>query len=172
MACQKHWIVIALLALQTACYNKEFNEPGKVEFTRRPTDRVYESDMPRTWAAVQRVLGKFPIQEARSEASGAKSYLVTDWIPGKSDVLYSGFDRNRVPYSIRYKMYVYLQSARGRTKVTIKSVEQYKDDAVTAGVDMNGSLYSWIRTESSTLKEAQLLDDIQKILSDRNFVPQ
>jgi len=172
MLFRKHWIAIIFLILQSACYNKEFNEPGKVEFTPRPTDRVYESDLPRAWAAVQRVLGKFPVSEARSETNGAKAYLVTDWIQGKSDVLYSGFDRNRIPYTIRYKMYVYLQGGRGRTKVVIKSIEQYKDDAVTAGVDMSGSLYSWIRTESSTLKESQLLDDIQKVLSDRNFVPQ
>jgi hypothetical protein len=162
---------LALSLVLSSCYNKEFNEPGRVEYERRPTERLYEANVQRTWAAVQKIFGRFSIAESRAESGSLKAYLVTDWITGKSDVLYSGYDRNRIPYSIRYKLYVYLQGSGGKTKVVIKNVEQYRDDVVTAGVDFDGSIMTWVRTESSTLKEAQLLDEIQKVLTDKNFAP-
>jgi hypothetical protein len=165
-------LTLSLLAVSlTACYNKEFNEPGKVSFERRPTERAFDADIRRTWAAVEKVFARFSVAESRAESGSAKAYLVTDWITGKSDVLYSGFDRSRVPYTIRYKLYVYVQGSRGRTKITIKNVEQYRDDVITAGVDFDGSIMTWIRTESSTLKEATLLDEIQRVLEDKNFAP-
>lgn len=160
-----------VLAL-SSCYNKEFNEPGRVEHERRPTERIYESDFNRVWAATQKVLSRFPVAETKTEQAGAKAFIVSDWVTGKSDVLYSGYDRNRIPYIIRYKLYVYVQGGRGRTKVTIKNVEQYKDDFVTAGTDVAGSVNTWIRTESSTLKEFQILEDIDRVIKDRNFTPQ
>lgn len=145
------------------CWNKDFNEPGRLEVNRQPTERIYEADFDRTWEAIQSSFSSFPIQQREVDSSSLRAYLVTDWVLGKSDILYRGFDVNRVPYQIRYRLYVYVIGGRNsaRTKVTIKSIEQYKDDVVTAGVDFNGSVNTWIRTESSTLKEAKLLEDIQ-----------
>jgi hypothetical protein len=59
----------------------------------------------------------------------------------------------------------------GRTKVTIKSVEQYLDDAVTSGVDIQGGLYTWIKTDSSSLKENSLLEQINRLAMDPEFKP-
>lgn len=154
--------VLSAVIVLGGCWNKDFNEPGRLEVDRRETEKVYEADFDRTWAAIQESFSSFPIDQKQTDQSGLRAYLVTDWVLGKSDILYRGFDINRVPYQIRYKLYVYVIGGRSsaRTKVTIKSIEQYKDDVVTAGVDFNGSINTWIRTESSSLKEARLLDDI------------
>lgn len=118
-------------------------------------------------------MSRFPVEQTNQEESSGRGYIVTNWVEDSSDVLYSGFADNRVPYRVRYKLYIYVQGDRatGRTQVRIQNIEQYKDDAVTAGVDFEGSLETWIRTESSTLKEARVLDEIQRLVADRNFQP-
>lgn len=153
----------------SGCWNKDFNEPGRLEVEQRPTEVIFEADFDRTWDAIQSSFSRFPLDQKEHDQSSLRAYLVTDWILGKSDILYRGFGVNRVPYQIRYKLYVYVIGGRAspRTKVTIKSVEQYKDDVITAGVDLNGSVNTWIRTESSTLKEARLLQEIQNRLDRR-----
>jgi len=166
--------LFALLSLSlflTACYNKEFNEPGRINVSKRSTERLYEMQFARVWAATQQIVSRFPIENKNEDNSSARAFIVTDWIEGHSDVLYSGFAENRVPYRIRYKLYIYVLGDRnsGRTQVRIENVEQYRDDVVTAGVDFQGSVETWIRTESSTLKEAKILDEIQKLVVDRNF---
>ncbi len=125
----------------------------------------------RTWSAVQSSMGKFPILKKDADLATGRAYIVTDWIRGKSDVLFHGFDVTRVPYVIRYKFYVYVSGSAGRSLVKIKSVEQYLDDIVTAGVDVQGSVQTWIKTESSTLKENTLLQQVQKLVSDPKFDP-
>ncbi len=153
----------------SGCWNKEFNEPGELEVNRKPTEGLINSNFQRVWMATQTTLGKFPMIRKEADSNTGRGYVVTDWIRGKSDVLYHGFDRNRIPYVIRYKLFVYVNSESGRTKVTIKNIEQYLDDSVTAGVDFQGGVYTWIRTESSTLKENTLLEQIAKLVADPQF---
>lgn len=155
----------------SACYNKNFNEPGKIEIEKQPTERIVRANFQRTWAATQRIFSRFPIEKKDSDVETSRAYLVTQWIEGKSDVLYSGYDVTRIPYNIRYKLYVYILGSGGQSQIRIKNIEEYKDDVVTAGVDFDGSVYTWIRTESSTLKEARLLDEIQKLATDPKFDP-
>lgn len=159
--------------LLVGCYNKNFNEPGQISIDQKPTKRTLGSSFDRSWASTQRIFAKFPITKKASDEVSSRAYIVTDWIKGQSDILYSGYDVNRVPYPIRYKLYVYVTGGTGgqNTQIEIKNIEQYKDDVVTAGVDFDGSLYSWIRTESSTLKEARLLDEIEKLVKNPRFNP-
>jgi len=169
----KRLIFLSLLIIfgLTACYNKEFNEPGKLEVDGRATERNIRVGYDKTWAAVQSILSRFPINRRDSDDVSSRAFVVTDWVQGKSDILYHGFDDNRVPYSIRYRLTVYVMGGSMGTKVQIKNIEQYRDDAITAGTDIDGSLYTWIRTESSTLKEARLLDEIEKLAMDPKFQP-
>jgi hypothetical protein len=167
------FFTLSLSLFLSACYNKEFNEPGKISINRQATERIYEIDFSRVWAATQQVLSRFPVEQKNQEDATGRAFVVTNWIEGSSDILYSGYAENRVPYRIRYKLYIYVlgDRATGRTQVRIENVEQYRDDAVTAGVDFEGSLLTWIRTDSSTLKEARILDEIQKLVVDRSFQP-
>jgi uncharacterized protein YggE len=166
------YLVVAITSLfLSGCWNKNFNEPGRIEVEKQPTEAAYGSSFPKTWAAVQAVMAKFPIIKKDVDKTTGRAYIQTDWVRGKSDTLYHGFDVNRIPYVIRYKMTIYVVGASNGTQVTIKNVEQYLDDVVTAGVDSQGSLQSWIRTESSTLKENALLQQIDKLLRDPKFKP-
>jgi len=168
----KPLIFAVLLLGLSACYNKDFNEPGRIDIDKKPTERVIKSGYTRVWAATQKIFNRFPIDRTDSDDLSMRAFIVTDLVKGKSDVLYHGFDSNRVPYQIRYKLYVYVIGEKsGNAKVTIKNVEQYRDDVVTAGVDVDGSVFSWIRTDSSTLKESKLLDQIQKMATDPKFEP-
>jgi len=163
--------ILSSLIFLTACYAKEFHEPGKVSIEKRPTEIEIASGFEKTWAAVEQTFSKFPIERKEEDGATSRAYLVTNWIEGKSDLLYSGYDVVRIPYTIRYKLYVYLSGNSSRSVIRIRNIEDYKGDIVTAGVDFDGSIYTWIRTESSTLKEARLLEEIQKLATDPKFNP-
>lgn len=164
-------LALGFSAMTAGCWSKNYDEPGKIEVQRRPTDIVVASSFQRTWAATQAVVAKLPIIKRDIDSATGRAYLVTDWIRGKSDRLYHGFDVNRFPYVIRYKLYIYVVGdvRGGSTRLTIKNTEQYLDDVVTAGVDIQGNVDTWIKTESSTLKENALLQQIDKLVRDPNF---
>lgn len=155
----------------SGCWNKEYNEPGRIEIERQDTEMTINASFARVWAATQTTLAKFSMLRKDGDDATAKGYIVTDWTRGKSDILYHGYDVNRIPYVIRYKLFVYVTGLNGmaRTKVQIKSIEQYLDDAITSGVDFQGGVYNWIRTESSSLKENALLQQIQRLAMDPQF---
>ncbi|MBN8556048.1 MAG: hypothetical protein J0L93_11440 [Deltaproteobacteria bacterium] len=155
----------------SSCWNKNYNEPGRIDISKRPTEAYIPASYERTWAATQAILAKFPITKRDIDPATGRAYIVTDWIRGKSDVLYHGFDVNRIPYIIRYKLYVYVVGDQrgGKTQVTIKNSEQYSDDVITAGVDIQGNLETWIKTDSSTLKENALLQEITRLVKDPKF---
>jgi hypothetical protein len=164
-------ILILSVFVLSGCWSRNFDEPGRVEVDKLPTEAVVPGEFERVWMATQSVMGKFTVIQRDQETETQRAYLVTDWMRGKSDTLYRGFDVTRIPYTIRYKLYIYLVGERNGTRVTIKSEEQYLDDAVTAGVDFNGSLMQWTTTPSSTIKENRLLMEIDKLVRDPNFKP-
>lgn len=169
MYCSRYlWAFLLGLGL-SGCWSKNYDDPGRIEVPARPTEMTMNAGFQRTWAASLAVLAKFPIVKKDVDVGGGRAYLVTDWIRGKSDVLFQGYDRNRIPTIIRYKLYVYVQSVQGSTQVRIKNVEQYEDDVVKSGVDFQGSIKTWIDTPSSTLKENALLNQIQKLIRDPKF---
>jgi hypothetical protein len=165
------FITLGLSVILSGCWSKNFDEPGRIEVPARPTVMGMGASFQRTWGATQAVVAKLPIIKRDIDANTGRAYLVTDWIRGKSDRLYHGFDVNRMPYVIRYKLYIYIVGdvRGGNTNVTIKNTEQYLDDVITAGVDIQGNVESWIKTESSTLKENALLNQIDKLIRDPNF---
>jgi hypothetical protein len=167
----RSFLVFALLI--AGCWSKEFQEPGRIEVPKKQTEATINAPFARVWAATQASLGKFPIVKKDMEANTGRAYVITDWVRGKSDILFHGFDVNRLPYVIRYKFHVYVvgDPRSGRSSVSIKSTEQYLDDSVTAGVDLQGGVYSWIKTESSGAKEFAILEQINKLALDPQFRP-
>jgi len=165
-------VAAAALVFLSGCWSRNFDEPGKIDIEARPTETIIPGPFARVWAATQAVMGKFTVVQRDLDASGQRAYIVTDWTRAKSDRLYHGFEPTRIPYTIHYRLYIYVLTDQGGTRVTIKNEEQYLDDAVTAGIDFNGSLQQWISTDSSTLKEARLLEEIEKLVRDPKFVIQ
>ncbi|MFH1018080.1 MAG: hypothetical protein V1798_07855 [Pseudomonadota bacterium] len=154
-------VVIFVLAsgLLAGCASKEFNEPGRLPSADRSTRKTYSGSFADVWRAS---LGALAAKRYAVASSQRESGLVlTDWVLGKSDRLYSGYGETRIPYNIRFKMTLKLQPTKSGVHVRVGSEEQYLSDAVTAGADFSGSLYQWITTESSTSKEAALLDEIE-----------
>jgi len=160
-------ILLSTLLWLSGCWNKDYNEPGRISVNKRSTKMAIKAGFQPTWKALQKVIAKFPIKEKKVNSSIGQAYVVTDWVRAKSDTLYHGFDVNRVPYEIRYQFYIYVTAdpKKNRTIIKIKSVEQYLDDVVTAGVDFQGSVKTWIRTNSSTLKEHALLKQVNKLIT-------
>jgi len=143
-----------------SCASKDFKEPGKLNQPRKKTTIAFKVNFPTTWKAVEQVANNYPVISAIKE-SGT---ILTDWIKTKSDKLYSGYDENRIPYTIRYKFKIKVRPTSKGTIVNIQSKEQYFTDSVTAGIDFSGSVYQWIDTESSTHKEAAFLAKVRDIL--------
>ncbi len=163
--------ILGMSLMVAGCWSKDYDEPGRIEVERQPTEVVLSADFARVWAATQAVLSKFPITKREAQITQSRGFVQTDWIRGKSDTLYHGFDRNRIPYVIRYRFLVTVsgEARINRMKVSVQNTEQYLDDMITAGVDAQGGIHSWIRTESSTLKENAILKQIEKLVLDPRF---
>ena len=154
--------LLALVVL--SCASKDFKEPGVKHTPTRPTASEFRGSFDQVWDAVQKALDlrRLVVAESRKEAGR----VVTGWAEGPSDRLFSGYGESRIPYRIRYRLTVQVQPRRGNVMVSVMNEEQYFSDAVTAGGDFSGSIYQWIPTSSSTLKEASLLDEIERRLID------
>ena len=165
------FITVIFFFILTSCWNKNFQEPGRIEIEEKPTTMPMPGNFEKTWAATQAVLSKFPIEKRDADKVQKKAFIVTDWVRSKSDVLFHGFGDNRFPYVIRYKLYIYLLSSPedNSTRITVKNIEHYLDDVITSGVDFQGSVNTWIATESSTAKEYALLAQIRNLIADPNF---
>jgi hypothetical protein len=150
---------ITTIALLGGCASKEFNEPGILSAADRPTKKTYAGSFADIWRASLGALAakKYAVSSSQRE----NGVIVTDWVLGKSDRLYSGYGDTRIPYNIRFKMTIKLQPTKSGVIARISSEEQYISDAITAGTDFSGSIYQWLPTESSTAKEFALLEEIE-----------
>ncbi len=152
-------ILFLVFGLLTGCASKNFKEPGIASVSEEPTRSVFRGSYADVWSAATAALEKvsYPLATSQQESG----LMLTDWIIGKSDRLYSGYGETRIPYRIRFKFSLRFQPSRDGVSVSITNEEEYLSDSVTAGTDFTGSLYQWIATKSSTLKESALLKEIQ-----------
>lgn len=137
------------------CASKDFREPEIDAASAGSVHRIFQRSYTDVWNAVVSALGEKKYAVAVSKRDGG--LIVTDWISGKSDRLFSGYGENRIPYTVRFKITLKLTPTREGVRVTVKNEEQYLSDAITAGTDFSGSLYQWLNTRSSGTKEASLL---------------
>ncbi len=152
-------VLVALLS----CASKDFQEPIAESGTSGSTSKTYQRSYTDVWNAVVSALGEKKYAVAVSKRDGG--LIVTDWVSGKSDRLYSGYGDTRIPYTIRFKMTLKLTPTREGIRVAAKNEEQYLSDSITAGTDFNGSLYQWMNTPSSGAKEASLLSAVGEQLA-------
>jgi hypothetical protein len=155
------------LVFLSGCYSKDFKEPAAKDLESFNTERVFQASYNATWTAVTQVLKDLPLVVARKE----NGYITTDWILGKSDRLYSGYDDTKIPSKIRYRFTITMRPYKDATNVKIVNEEQYYTDAISAGTEFSGSLFQWIDTPSSTQKERHMLDNIETILTTKSVVP-
>ncbi len=158
---RRYGLIAVVIIAVLGCYSKDFQEPGIKGVAQYSTKRTYPDGFNATWDAALAALGELPVVTVKKEAG----YILTDWIMGKSDRLYSGYGRTKIPYKIRYKFAVRIVPNKKGTLVSITNREQYYTDAISSGSELSGSLYHWADTESSTVKEYGLLNGIEAILN-------
>ena len=165
---------VALLGIAVflllGCASKDFAEPGVISGKKRSTGRTFSGSYSSVWNATLEALQakKYPITLSQREGG----VIVTNWISGKSDRLYSGYGETRIPYKVRSKFSLQLRPSREGVAINIDNEEEYYSDSVTAGIDFSGSLYQWIPTKSSTKKEAAILDEIETQLAKGTGTPE
>ncbi|MCB0272336.1 MAG: outer membrane protein assembly factor BamC [Bdellovibrionales bacterium] len=146
------------------CGSKDFGEPTIERAAKSySTAASYSAPYQLVWSSVQQAIENrgIPISQTVSD----KGLILTDWATGKSDRLYSGYGETKIPYTIRYKFLVKVTNEDKKTKVQIKTKEEFLTDVVTAGSDFQGSIYNWMPTESTGLKENQILQDVNEIIA-------
>jgi len=142
------------------CSSKNFGEPLVANVSAGgPTKVTFSKSYGTVWKAAMKSLKtkKYAIAESKKDGG----LIVTDWILGKSDRLFSGYGETRIPYNIRFKITVKFRTSRKGIEVSVSGKEQYYSDSITAGTDFRGSLYQWIPTKSSGAKEAALIADMR-----------
>lgn len=154
-------LVAALLLVTAGCASKDFAEPGEARVPSKDTGKVFRANFQRTWDAVVEAAGSMPVVSTDKETGT----IITDWVQTKSDRLYSGYGETRIPYTIRYKFKINVKPTGSGTYVKITNKEQYYTDSVTSGIDFSGSVYQWLDTQSSTKKESEFLQKIERQLS-------
>lgn len=157
---------LTLITLLTfsGCWSKDFREPEVVrKIQKSKVDDFYSRNFSDVWDAVTTALTekKYAISVTQRD----KGVIITDWISGQSDRLFSGYGDTRIPYKVRFKLTLDLTLSRGGVRVTIYNHEQYISDAITLSSDFKGSLYNWIDTPSSGAKENALLQAIEEQLN-------
>ncbi|MFH1262665.1 MAG: outer membrane protein assembly factor BamC [Pseudomonadota bacterium] len=155
--------LVLSLSLLPACASKNFREPEASGDTETSVARTFQRSYTDVWNAAIGALGEKKYAIATSKREGG--VLITDWISGKSDRLFSGYGDTRIPYSVRFRMTLKLTPTRDGVRVAVRNEEQYLSDVITAGTDFTGSLYQWIGTQSSGAKESSLLASLAESIS-------
>ncbi len=154
-----------LLALLLAgCTPNPFPEDTLPRFEERPVEASFSAPYDDVWAATLSVFSDlYPVDEL-DKANGR---LTTEWVVGQSDYIFNVFGGTRIPEKIRYRIAVEVGQKNGKSLVRVRSHEQVEKDIVSANLVFTGSLYEWIDVPSSTSKERDALERVQRRL-DRN----
>lgn len=162
------WILALLCVTVFGCGGKkDFAEPGIEKGARSySTSETFSAPYQVVWNALQQAVENrgIPISQTVSD----KGLILTEWVSGKSDRLYSGYGDTKIPYTVRYKYLIQVGRAESRTRVQIKSKEEFMTDIVTSGSTIDGSIYKWVPTESSGMKENQILQDVAELIAGVN----
>lgn len=156
-------LTILSLLLGSGCWSKDFREPEVAEKVRRKdVSDFFSRNFPDVWDATMTALTdkKYAVSVTKRD----QGMIVTDWVLGQSDRLFSGYGDTRIAYKVRFKLTLNLSLSRGGVRMKIRNTEQYISDSITFGSDFKGSLYQWIDTPSSGTKEKELLALIEEQL--------
>lgn len=164
----KYFLFFAVIMAIVSCGGKKFQEPGKVKVKKWSKEIGFQTNFTPVWKAAKKVLQRYRIIKENKQ----DGIIETDWAttssdgkPLRSDTLFSGYGKTRIPYKIRYKVLAKVIPKTDRvTLVKLKIKEQYLSDVITKGDDFTGSIYKWYDTKSSTQKEHKILMTIEEEL--------
>ncbi len=147
---------------------------------RYPVQRSFNAPVEKVWEAAIRVLGDTPLASVDS----ASGIVITDWLHGVSDTMYSRNLLGREKLQIRYKFVVRVEKLAGGARVRVQNSEYTaRTEYVHAGYPAGGfglrtghhgaafygggTSFKYDRfepTPTSTLKEKAFLDRIEAVL--------
>ncbi len=157
-------LMILLLGVGTlassACVPPVFPEDTLPPYEERPIFGVFNASFDEVWAATTEALDLYPIDISEKE----RGLIVTDWMIGTSDYIFTQYGATRIPDKIKYRMRIHVISREGRTIAKIINHEMVEKDLISANLEFYGSIYRWIDVPSSTAKEREILENIRRNL--------
>jgi len=155
-------LFLVILPFLFSCASKSFQEPHIEDSGSSNVSRNYPSSFGSTWDLVSQMLREkgVSIASARRE----KGEMITEWMQGASDRLFSGYGDVKIPYRSRVQMNFDIRPSKTGTRVLIRSREQFLSDSITSGSSFTGSLYKWIETASSGKQASAFLEELDQLI--------
>lgn len=152
-------------SLSLACAPELFPEDDLPLYEERPVYGTFDAPFNVAWdASLQAMEQKFQQVEIAERSRGL---IVTEWIHGQSDYVFSNYGGTRIPVKVKYKVQVRLTSSGNRTTIRVHTSEKILKDVISANLEFNGRIFEWIDVPSSTAKEIEIIERIQQGLQRR-----
>lgn len=158
--------VLALSLLSAAaCVPPVFPEDDLPYWEERPVYATFNVSYNQAWeAALQEVEDRYPTEITEKN----RGLIVTEWIIGASDYLYTNYGGTRIPVKIKHKVQLRLTTQSGRTTIRCTNLEKVEKDIISGNLEFSGAIYEWLDVPSSTSKELELLERIGQTINKRN----
>ncbi len=143
-----------------SCVPPVFPEDTLPMYEERPIFGVFNASFDEVWSATTEALDLYPIEISEKE----RGLIVTEWMIGTSDYIFTQYGATRIPDKIRYRMRIHVINREGRTIAKIINHEMVEKDLISANLEFYGSIYRWIDVPSSTAKEREILENIRRNL--------
>lgn len=152
-----------LALLLGACAPNLYAEDDLPLYEERPVYGYFDAPFNVAWDATLAAMEqKFQQVEIAERSRGL---IVTEWILGSSDYVFSNFGGTRIPVKVKYKVQARLTSSGNKTTIRVTTSEKVLKDVISANLEFNGRIYEWIDVPSSTAKEIEVIERIQQGLA-------
>lgn len=155
-------VISFALTSAAACVPAVFPEDTPPEYEERPVFGRFGASFDQVWDATTEALDLYPVEINEKE----RGLLVTEWIIGTSDYVYSQYGATRIPEKIKYRIRIQIASRDGMTVAKIVNHEMVEKDMISGNLEFSGAIYNWIDVPSSTSKEREILEKIRRNLGD------
>jgi hypothetical protein len=153
-------VLTAAAALFCACAPEVFPEDDLPFYEERPVYGTFDAPFNVAWdASLSAMEQKFQQVEIAERTRGL---IVTEWILGQSDYVFSNYGGTRIPVKVKYKVQVRLTSSGNRTTIRVTTTEKVLKDVISGNLEFNGRIFEWIDIPSSTAKEIEIIERIQQ----------
>jgi len=151
-----------LAALGMGCAPDLYSEDDLPLYEERPVYGTFDAPFNVAWdASLQAMEQKFQQVEV---AERTKGLIVTEWILGTSDYIFSNYGGTRIPVKVKYKVQCRLTSSGNKTTIRVTTSEKVLKDVISGNLEFNGRIYEWVDVPSSTAKEIEVIERIQQAL--------
>jgi len=149
------FFLIIFLAFMLSCSSTKYIRKEGLPVYQ--IERTFEYKYEQVWNAVYNAIAAVADIEIAEESDGI---IKTDWSYGESDIDIAEYKiDDQIKYKklkLRYKYTVLIQKVTGGVKVIVNSDQDYEE----LGKDFDVPTNSWVSTTSSTVREHNLLENV------------